>query len=54
MVNISSDVIRGYNDTIKSLQEQIDKSGSTVGDLQTQLTTLKTAAEAAHSKVTSP
>ena len=38
---------KDYDDDIKSLQEQIDKSGSTVGDLQTQLTTLKTAAEAA-------
>ena len=32
---------KDYDDDIKSLQEQIDKSGSTVGDLQTQLTTLK-------------
>ena len=31
---------KDYDDDIKSLQEQIDKSGSTVGDLQTQLTTL--------------
>ena len=38
---------KDYDDDIKSLQEQIDKSGSTVGDLQTQLTTLKSAAEAA-------
>ena len=36
---------KDYDDDIKSLQEQIDKSGSTVGDLQTQLTTLKSAAE---------
>ena len=28
---------KDYDDDIKSLQEQIDKSGSTVGDLQTQL-----------------
>ncbi|UVQ24203.1 hypothetical protein NXX60_10230 [Bacteroides thetaiotaomicron] len=27
---------KDYDDDIKSLQEQIDKSGSTVGDLQTQ------------------
>ena len=32
---------KDYDDDIKSLQEQIDKSGSTVGDLQTQLTTLQ-------------
>lgn len=38
---------KDYDDDIKSLQEQIDKSGSTVGDLQTQLATLKSAAEAA-------
>ena len=31
---------KDYDDDIKSLQEQIDKSGSTVGDLQPQLTTL--------------
>ena len=32
---------KDYDDDIKSLQEQIDKSGSTVGDLQTQLLTLQ-------------
>ena len=36
-----------YDDDIKGLQEQIDKSGSSTTDLQTQLTTLKAAAEAA-------
>ena len=36
-----------YDDDIKGLQEQIDKSGSTITDLQTQLTTLKAAADAA-------
>ena len=38
---------KDYDDDIKGLQEQIDKNGSTVGDLQTQLATLKAAAEAA-------
>ena len=38
---------KDYDDDIKGLQEQIDKSGSTITDLQTQLTTLKAAAEAA-------
>ena len=37
---------KDYDDDIKGLQEQIDKSGSTITDLQTQLTTLKAAAEA--------
>ena len=35
---------KDYDDDIKGLQEQIDKSGSTITDLQTQLTTLKAAA----------
>ena len=35
---------KDYDDDIKGLQEQIDKNGSTVGDLQTQLATLKAAA----------
>ena len=38
---------KDYDDDIKGLQEQIDKSGSTITDLQTQLTTLKAAADAA-------
>lgn len=38
---------KDYDDDIKGLQEQIDKNGSTVSDLQNQLTTLKVAAEAA-------
>ena len=38
---------KDYDDDIKGLQEQIDKSGSTISDLQTQLTTLKAAADAA-------
>ena len=38
---------KDYDDAIKGLQEQIDKSGSTITDLQTQLTTLKAAADAA-------
>ena len=38
---------KDYDDDIKGLQEQIDKSGSTITDLQSQLTTLKAAADAA-------
>ena len=38
---------KDYDVDIKGLQEQIDKSGSTITDLQTQLTTLKAAADAA-------
>ena len=38
---------KDYDDDIKGLQEQIDKSGSTITDLQTQLTTLKAVADAA-------
>ena len=38
---------KDYDDDIKGLQERIDKSGSTITDLQTQLTTLKAAADAA-------
>ena len=38
---------KDYDDDIKGLQEQIDKSGSTITDLQTQLATLKAAADAA-------
>ena len=38
---------KDYDDDIEGLQEQIDKSGSTITDLQTQLTTLKAAADAA-------
>ena len=38
---------KDYDDDIKGLQEQIDKSGSTITDRQTQLTTLKAAADAA-------
>ena len=38
---------KDYDDDIKGLQEQIDKNGSTVSDLQTQLATLKAAADAA-------
>ena len=38
---------KDYDDDIKGLQEQIDKSGSTVTDLQTQLTPWKAAADAA-------
>ena len=41
---------KDYDDDIKGLQEQIDKSGSTITDLQTQLTTLKAAADAAQAK----
>ena len=45
---------KDYDDDIKSLQEQINNNGTSVNALQTQLATLKTAAEAAPAAETAP